>query len=509
MTDQPLSPSTTSPIASGRRSSSSTRRPRPSTATSATPTASRIPAPAGRAQTRALMEQTARGRRRGDPDRRPLDRGPDHPRHAPGHRRAAHRGGRPGPPPARRRRPDGRTAAAPAAADPVPAGRHARAPRGVPRAAARLPGVHGRQRGHPARGPGQRPDGAARSSPSGRSPRSSGCSRSRSTRRSSRRSAQVASDADRERIREVVRDDVYPADARLPRRAARRVPARQPRGAGHLVRARTASQIYRTAIRSWTTLEHGPARDPRDRPGRARVDRGRAARDRPGRRLRRRHRGLPAVPRRPTPGTRPGPRTSWSPGPREDIERAMAAAPQLLRAPAPGRLRGPRGRGVQGEGRAVRLLLPAVARTARAKASTTRTATTCRRASTPSSPRRPTTRRRPGHHFQITLEMENPHLNTFRRLGVADGRRRLRRGLGPVQRAAGRRDGPLPERGRAVRDARRARPGAPRGSSSTPGCTRCAGRASARSTSCATTPACPRPTRSSRPTATSAGRARR
>ncbi len=39
---------------------------------------------------------------------------------------------------------------------------------------------------------------------------------------------------------------------------------------------------------------------------------------------------------------------------------------------------------------------------------------------------------------------------------------------------------------RAVRDARRARPGARRGSSSTPGCTPCAGRASARSTSCAT-----------------------
>ena len=38
----------------------------------------------------------------------------------------------------------------------------------------------------------------------------------------------------------------------------------------------------------------------------------------------------------------------------------------------------------------------------------------------------------------------------------ADGRRRLRRGLGPVQRAAGRRDGPLPRRSRALRDARRA-----------------------------------------------------
>ncbi len=39
---------------------------------------------------------------------------------------------------------------------------------------------------------------------------------------------------------------------------------------------------------------------------------------------------------------------------------------------------------------------------------------------------------------------------------LADGRRRLRRGLGTVRRAPGRRDGPLPQRGRTVRDARRA-----------------------------------------------------
>ena len=55
------------------------------------------PGPEGRAEdARAHGADRRRGAR--DRDRRPADRGPDHPRHAPGHRRAQHRGGRPAPP---------------------------------------------------------------------------------------------------------------------------------------------------------------------------------------------------------------------------------------------------------------------------------------------------------------------------------------------------------------------------------------------------------------------------
>ena len=70
-------------------------------------------------------------------------------------------------------------------------------------------------------------------------------------------SVQGASDADRERIRDVVRDVVYPADAAFldTLRGEYRHASREEPG---IWSAPNGDAIYRTAIRSWTTLEMDP-----------------------------------------------------------------------------------------------------------------------------------------------------------------------------------------------------------------------------------------------------------
>ena len=70
-------------------------------------------------------------------------------------------------------------------------------------------------------------------------------------------SVKGASDADRERIREVVRDVVYPADAAFLEtlRGEYRHASREEPG---IWSAPNGEAIYRTAIRSWTTLEMDP-----------------------------------------------------------------------------------------------------------------------------------------------------------------------------------------------------------------------------------------------------------
>ena len=80
---------------------------------------------------------------------------------------------------------------------------------------------------------------------------------------------------------------------------------------------------------------------------------------------------------------------------------------------------------------------------------------------------------------------------------------RVLRGLGPVHRAPGRRDGPLQRRPRPASACCRTTPGARPGSSSTPGSTRWAGRANARSRSCWSTRRSRPTTSSTRSTATS------
>ncbi len=70
-------------------------------------------------------------------------------------------------------------------------------------------------------------------------------------------SVQGASEADRERIRDIVRDVVYPADAAFLEvlRGEYRHASREEPG---IWSAPNGEQIYRTAIRSWTTLEMDP-----------------------------------------------------------------------------------------------------------------------------------------------------------------------------------------------------------------------------------------------------------
>jgi uncharacterized protein (DUF885 family) len=70
-------------------------------------------------------------------------------------------------------------------------------------------------------------------------------------------SVQGASDADRERIRDIVRDVVYPADAAFldGLRGEYRHASREEPG---IWSAPNGDAIYRTAIRSWTTLEMDP-----------------------------------------------------------------------------------------------------------------------------------------------------------------------------------------------------------------------------------------------------------
>ena len=228
--------------------------------------------------------------------------------------------------------------------------------------------------------------------------------------------AKVASEADRERIREVVRDVVTPADTAFldTLRGEYRHASREEPG---IWSAPNGDQLYRTAIRSWTTLDLDP--EEVHQTGLDEIEQIEAERREIARsgRLRRRHRRLPGGARR-RPGQHPGTKAELVEPRRRGHRARDGRRAALLRRPAPRRLRGPRrSRSTRRRTRRSRTTTRP-RRTARARASTTPTATTSRAASTRSSRRRPTTRPRPGHHFQITLEMENPHLNTFRRLGA-------------------------------------------------------------------------------------------
>ena len=257
-------------------------------------------------------------------------------------------------------------------------------------------------------------------------------------------------------------------------------PAARSPGSG---RRPTATQLYRTAIRSWTTLDLDPEEVHQiglDELERDRGASGARSRARPGSATTRRPTGPPSTPTRPTrPATEGRARRARDRGHR--ARHGDRAA--LLRRPAPRR----RARSAPVEEYKEKdapfaYYYPPAADGSRPgiyyvngydlpSRKYTKLATTTYHEAVPGPPL-------PDHPRDG--EPEPQHVPPAR---GADGRRRLRRGLGPVQRAARRRDGPVPRRGASASGCSTRRPGARPGSSSTPGSTRCAGRASARSTS--------------------------
>ena len=288
------------------------------------------------------------------------------------------------------------------------------------------------------------------SSPSGRSPSSSGCWRRRSRTPSSRRSSRSrGTRTARRSATSSATSSTPPTRAFL--EALRATTSPRPPENGLVVGARRRRAVPHpdpALDDARSSTRDGPP----DGPGPARVDRRRAPGDRKRRRLRRRHRRLSRLARRARRRTRPASRASLIARANEDIERAVELAPAMFRRAAGRRLQRQARRGVQGERRAVRVLLPALARHTRPG---TYYVNTYDLPSRTFSQLAATTYHEaiPGHHFQIALEMENP-ASTSSGASAPVRRRRLCRGLGPVRRAAGRRARAVPQRCRALRDAR-------------------------------------------------------
>jgi uncharacterized protein (DUF885 family) len=228
-------------------------------------------------------------------------------------------------------------------------------------------------------------------------------------------SIKASSEADRERVRDIVRDVVYPADAAFLeqlqgeyRHASREEPG--------IWSAPNGDAIYRTAIRSWTTLEM----DPEEIHGigleeLAGIDdeRRQIARsagfgdDVAGYRA-----SLDSAP-----GNTPATKDELVERAREDIDRAMAAAPRYFGVLPRAGLEVRPVEEYKERDAPFAYYYPPAADGSRdgiyyangydlpSRKFSKLASTTYHEAA-------------PGHHFQIALEMENPNLNTFRRLGA-------------------------------------------------------------------------------------------
>jgi uncharacterized protein (DUF885 family) len=226
--------------------------------------------------------------------------------------------------------------------------------------------------------------------------------------------AQVASEADRERLREVVRDEVYPADAAF-LEALRGEYLEATRVEPGLWSAPSGDTLYKTQIRAWTTLDL----DPREvhEIGMQELEATNAGRREIARKAgfgddARAYRASLAA----DPDNTPKSKDGLVARAREDIERAMAAAPGFFGTlPRAGCDVKPVEEFKEKDAPFAYYFPPSTDGTRPGIYYANGYDLPSRKYSKLAS----TTYHEavPGHHFQIALEMENPNLNTFRRLG--------------------------------------------------------------------------------------------
>ena len=226
--------------------------------------------------------------------------------------------------------------------------------------------------------------------------------------------AQVANDADRERVREVVRDEVYPADAAF-LEALRGDYFEATRLEPGLWSAPSGDALYKTQIRAQTTLELDPTDVHRigmeeleaTEIGRREIARAAGFGDDT-----KAYRAALAA----DPGNTPKSKDELVARAREDIDRAMAIAPRFFGGlPRAGCDVKPVEEFKEKDAPFAYYFPPSTDGSRpgiyyangydlQSRKYSKLASTTYHEAV-------------PGHHFQIALEMENPNLNTFRRLG--------------------------------------------------------------------------------------------